>query len=266
VVSPRSPTKDLPKTASKLRYSAYEPPVTVSKQALPKRNLSSNSSLSSVSETSDTARKRVQAQSVNDIDNLLSRTLTAGDLILAAQDLNLDLSHGTGGSGMLQPNLGKQVEVRLIGCNSENDWSADGLYSGKRRSRASSRLIRRFTLNLQSMRSILLASTYRLTRSTPAPTLLAIRSIVIHPPTLSSPRWICLRRPLLRRRHLSRIANSSTFGLQSQVQRHREGDGVRVVLWRYMSIWLGRSSLNCGECHSTRNPTKVRLPFELNCL
>ena len=122
VVSPRSPAKDLPKTASKLRYSAYEPPaVAVSKQALPKRNLSSNSSLSSVSETSDTARKRVQAQSINDVDDLLSRTLTAGDLILAAQDFNLDLSHGTGGSGMLQPNLGKQVEVLLIGCNSEND-------------------------------------------------------------------------------------------------------------------------------------------------
>jgi len=141
-----------------------------------------------------------------------------------------------------------------------------GLYSGKRQNRASSRLIHRFTLNLLSTRSILLASTRRLTRSTPAPIHLAIRSIVIHPPTLSSPRWIRSRRPLLRRRHPSRIANSSTFGPQSQVQRHREGDGVRVVLWRYMSIWLGRSSLNCGGYHSMRNPTTVRLPFKLSYL
>ncbi|KZW00718.1 ARM repeat-containing protein [Exidia glandulosa HHB12029] len=80
VRKPLSPPKaapvELPKTTPKLRYAAYDPP------PVPPVRTSSKSSMSSAS--SDSVHNPVP-----DADELLSRTLTVGDLSLAARDMDL---------------------------------------------------------------------------------------------------------------------------------------------------------------------------------
>ncbi|EJD55640.1 ARM repeat-containing protein [Auricularia subglabra TFB-10046 SS5] len=77
---PPQPAIELPKATSKLRYAAYDPPPPVQ----PMRRQSTSSSLSSTS--SSDAPVPVPRL---DVDDLLSRTLTAGDLTLVAQDVDL---------------------------------------------------------------------------------------------------------------------------------------------------------------------------------
>ncbi|KAH7104246.1 ARM repeat-containing protein [Auriculariales sp. MPI-PUGE-AT-0066] len=108
ITSPRSPTTELPKPASKLRYSAYEPPPVpslVRQLPPPKRMPSDNSSLSSVSSHSEPQSHSYakRAEAVQDVDDLLSRTLTAGDLILAAEGMKLNLDRNQPGLARREP-------------------------------------------------------------------------------------------------------------------------------------------------------------------
>ena len=89
-----SPDRSSPRSSSRLRYTAYDPPQAIPRlrqPSNPQRSYSSSSRSGTYSDHDGTnSRQSVASEDRSSLDEL-SRTVTAGDLALAVGDIELEM-------------------------------------------------------------------------------------------------------------------------------------------------------------------------------